>query len=726
MFLYIKQNILLNLLLFFFLKSMISTGWTQVPVESEVLFTKGVRVDLRDPEYCEGILKTESGGVISAPDIRLQAKCIIYKRKLIDGAPVFTIEAEEDLLLEFGEYLFVGKRLEYDFQSKKGIIYEGRSALEPWFFGGQIIHLEPDSSYYIEEAFATTSENYKMEWQIKAQEAIVDTKGRLKAKNVQFRFFDRALFWLPSFQTNLNSIFESPLRYNFRWWGRQGPRVSMIYEIFSWQRFKAFVRLDWRLNRGLGIGFETHYRSQDRKEKFDTINFLAQDSAIAHPNEHLRYRYQGLYSNLLDSDRLSISLTWDKLSDKYMATDYKDKGLELDTAGRTQAHIRLNKFQTVSNFFTRVRANPFQTVKQELPTFETHFYPINISKMGIIADCEIKASYLNFKYSDSLINVHDYASTRVEINQIFYKPYNFGYFTITPEVGGQAIYYGNSPQGISRWLAFGKFSLEVNSRIYKNYSHFKHVITPYASYSYYTYPSTEPNHHYIFNIDDGWYRLNMIRFGVSQSFYYRQDNGCISRFLYADIFANAFFKTQTIPQTVPKVYGSLIFKSFSFLQHSVLSGWDFEKSRLDHLNIKLGWTVSNDLAITAEYRHRDSFDWRKADHTNFIIDSFRSLNELRHSQLSDRRDTLLIHFFYRINPNWAIEFQSRQGWNRLREPKYIEFEIDLLATLRSAWHFKWSYRYREDDKFRVSASLNIGINKPDQKSCQPLIPCLEF
>lgn len=218
----------------------------------------------------------------------------------------------------------------------------------------------------------------------------------------------------------------------------------------------------------------------------------------------------------------------------------------------------------------------------------------------------------------------------------------------------------------------------------------------------------------------------MLQFGVNQSFYYKSCDGCITRFLRADIWTNAFFKTKTLPQTFEKVYANFIFNTLTFLRHSIQTAWDFEVSRLDHLNVRFEWTVTEDFALAAEYRHRDSFDWRKADHTNFILDSFRSIEELRHSQLSDRRDTLLMHFFYRLNPKWAVEFESRQGWNRLHEPKYIEFEADLLATLKSAWNLRISYRYREEEKFRVAFNLSLGIKRPDQKTCESIVPCLEF
>ena len=131
------------------------------------------------------------------------------------------------------------------------------------------------------------------------------------------------------------------------------------------------------------------------------------------------------------------------------------------------------------------------------------------------------------------------------------------------------------------------------------------------------------------------------------------------------------------------------------------------------------------MAIAAEWRYRDKFDFRKVDRTNFILDSFRPVHELVHSSLSDRRDTLLTHFFYRFHPNWALQFQSRQGWNRRFEPKYTEFEVDLFTTLRSTWKVKVFYRHREDDdRFAINISLNLST--PDCSPCEPLIPCPEF
>lgn len=692
---------------------------------SPKIFSQGIKVDLREPSYSNGVLTTEKGGVISGPDVRIQASNITYTKTNVAGTAVYQVVAEGNLLMEFGEYVFAGDRLEYDFQTKSGVIYHGRTMVEPWFFGGEYIYLQPDGSYTLFNAFITTSPNEKPDWLISSEEASLYDGRFVTARNVKFRIFDVPVFWLPSFKANLDSIFDSPIRYNVKWGSRQGHRFGMVYELFSWNRWKTFLRLDYRIKRGLGGGFETYYASEDHKTTLETINYVARDSSIIHPGQRFRYRFQGIGNSLLMDDKISVHLSYDKISDIDMPTDYNDRGLELDTAGRTELLIRRQEDAWISNLITRVRINAFQTLKQELPTFETTWRPFDLGRTGIISDTVFKASYLDFVYGNNQLYDHGYSSTRVEFSPVFYRNFQLGQVNITPEIGGVVIAYNNSPGSSSKCLTLGKFSCNLNTDLWRYYNNFKHVITPYVQYDYFTSPSVSPNSHYIFDIEDGWYRLDMMQFGVTQSLYSKQCNGLINRPFYANLYANAFFDTKTFAQAIPKVYADIVFNSFSFLRHSFSTAWNFNQNLLDYYNVRAEWTINADIAVATEYRHRSAFDWRKADHTNFILDSFRSVSQLRHSQLSDRRDTLLFHIFYRFHPCWAFEFESRHGWNRTTEPAYNEFEIDLLGTLPSALNFKLSYQHREDDD-RVSVYMSIGMKRPDISGSCSIIPFLGF
>ncbi|MGZ3634236.1 MAG: hypothetical protein ACXVAJ_07920 [Parachlamydiaceae bacterium] len=154
---------------------------------SEIDLVKGITVNLRHPEYSDGTLKTDNGGLITAEGIRIQAQRILYDKKTGE-CPVCRIEAEEDLLFEFGEYLFIGRRLEYDFLTRTGILFDGKTAVEPWFFGGKEIMLHSDGSYTIYNSFLTTSESCDPDWKLSTEEATLSPSHDLEAKNFKFEY----------------------------------------------------------------------------------------------------------------------------------------------------------------------------------------------------------------------------------------------------------------------------------------------------------------------------------------------------------------------------------------------------------------------------------------------------------------------------------------------------------------------------------------------------------
>lgn len=714
------KTILFSILSLFFIASV---AGQEPNVQIEDLLSSGITIDLRNPCYNDGVLTTESGGVITAPNVRIQAQHMIYTKKNIGEEAVCFVEAEGDLVLEFGEYLFVGEYLEYDFKTRIGVIYNGRTAMEPWYFAGEQVYLYPDGTYVIEQGYITTSQQRCPEWMITTESSVLSPCKDFYAKDVQFLICDIPVFWLPCLNINLDTIFDNPIRYSFRWGGKQGPRIGMTYEIFEWNRWKTFVRFDYRITRGPGGGFETRYRSEDHNVYLETINYVAKDSAIQDPHESIRYRFQGRFENNGLSDNISIQASWDKLSDIYMATDYNDKGLELDTAGRTQFHLRHTADSQITNFWSRIRVNNFDTIKEELPSLESRWHPIRLGNTGIIFENKASAGYLDFKYTKGLPFVSNYESTRFEYANSLYRPFQLGHFKLTPELGGAAIFYGNTPSGGEKWLLLGDFKVDMYTRLTGFYGDMKHVIQPYINYRYLTFPTSSPSQHYIFDTNDGWYRLNQMRLGIDQNLYCKNTCGFAKRAIGIDLYTYAFFDTETLPVHVPKGYADIYLFTTDTLRHTLGTAWDFRHGELDHFNFRTEWTLDADTAIAIEYRHRDAFDWRKADHHNFILDSYRSERELEHSALSDRRDTLLLHLFYRLHPNWAFQLQSRHGWNRKNQPYYNEFEFDLLATLPSAWNLKMSYQHKEVDD-RVAFYVSIGLRRPDQRCCTPY--CLDF
>jgi hypothetical protein len=140
--------------------------------------------------------------------------------------------------------------------------------------------------------------------------------------------------------------------------------------------------------------------------------------------------------------------------------------------------------------------------------------------------------------------------------------------------------------------------------------------------------------------------------------------------------------------------------------------WNQEEKVVDYCNIRGAFTINAALAFGAEFRHRSRFDWRKADHQNFILDVSRQIDELLISPLSDRRNTILFRLYARIMPGLNCLVQSHHGWGRTNEPAYSEFKVEFFKMLTCSWQLKVAYQYTLNDPFQVTAALQLIKPKP--------------
>lgn len=671
----------------------------------------GVTVDLREPEYKDGVVSTRHGGVITAPNVRIQALNIVYKSEKGEGFSRELVIAEGNVRLESFGYLFIGNKIEYDLTNHTGFVYGGKSAVYPWFFGGQIIQICRDGSYIIFNGFITTSESICPEWKATVEVARLYANQDLTAREVTVRIGDVPVFWTPKLCTNIGALNEMPIKYTLRWGGKQGSRIGMIYELIPVEGLKTLFRLDYNFKRGLGGGFEMHYRSPDCGQRFDSINYYAHEESPANEHINTRYRFQGRYRRCWGGGRTLFELKYDKLSDKEMATDYSDRGLELEYARRTDLLLHHQEDQWLGNLLVRPRINYFQTIKQELPTLSMAARPAVLSSLGIVATMQANASYLDFQYSQGSVNVKDFTAARIETHSSLYRPFGNCYYKILPSISSVGIFYGNRPYKGQYWLASGTAALDGILTLSRDYSFGRHVLQPYFAYNYIIQPTIPPNEHYIFDISDGWYRVNTLRVGFQQNFIQRR-GGCCYPLFRLDTYLWGLMDNDKIPKPFPKLTTNLSFNTGEFLHNSILATWDLTHGGLGEFNFKTAWTVSRDVAIAAEYRQRNAYFWRKVDRENFVLDYYRSENQLLHSPLSDPRRTLILGFFYRVNYSLAFEWASRMGWDRPHEPYYLEYNMNILAKLPAHWEMKISYQHKEeDDRFAIYFTLGTTCPK---------------
>lgn len=678
-------------------------------IAASPLFAEDIKVDLRNPIYRDGVLYTSEGGVIKNEDIRIQARTIQYFHRMEEGKMVQRIEAEGDLMIQYKGRVFVGSELEFDFGASTGMVYNGKTFSTMWYVGGDEIQLNADGNYKVMNAFVTTCENKESSWDLRARRVNVIKDQLFQAKKVRLRFFKLPALWLPSFRLNLKKFKEPIFRYYFNW--HKGPKAGFRYQLYSWRDFALFGRLEYRWATGWGGAIETEYFPEDKRTTFVTRNYAGTDRLFNAPDAEFRYRVQGALRSESQSGKTHTTLTWDKYSDVRMPGDFKTEDFEVDTAMKTIFYVHHLENDLIAAFKVRPRVNPFESIKQDLPSFYAMARPTEIKNTGIISTNFIRASYLNFQYSDQLLAaLQNFHSPRVEIFQNLYRPIHLGALTLTPAFGGRAIFYGTSPSHSSQWMGLLNYGVRGNCHGQRQFSRYKHVIEPYFEYKALTRPTVPPDNHYIFSIQDGYQKLQQIEIGV-RNLLFSHRRPCKEASFTADLFAEAFFSDPVIPQVVPRVYLFLGWKL-----PSVYLSWNncynFRDRVQDFSNAHLKWTISENAALTLEGRYRSKYDWRKADHDNFILDVSRSWDELLESPVSDRRITILSNLFIRLNPFWELQFESHHGLYRLykntiHEEPFTEFKVHLYTWLSSAWklHFYYGYTVRNHFDWTINVQM---------------------
>jgi hypothetical protein len=662
-------------------------------------------IDLKNPSFRNGILTTHEGGVIKNKNIRIQGKTIQYIKREEKGKLVNKIEAEGDLLIQFKNKVFVGDELEYDFITNTGTIWNGKTYSSPFYLGGEKIILNEDGTYRVKNVSATTCENINSTWDIYASNVNVKHQQFLTAKNVKFRLFNIPTLYLPYFKTNLKKFLKTPFfKYKLNWDKGAGPRISLRYQLYSWKEISLFSRFDYRLKKGFGGAIELEHLPKHGRVKFLSQNYLATDILPNDPKRKRRYRVQGEFRKTTDCKKTTLDVTWDKYTDINMPGDFKSDDFEINTAKKSIFELRHESNSNIFLIDARPRLNGFNTIKQDLPTITSNFKTLKIPKINVFSDTSLKASFLEYAYSDDLsTSLKDIHALRFEVFEKIYKNLFLGPISITPDIGVKGIYY-NDCDGRSKFLGSLSYGGLFETKFYKKYNLYKHVVTPYTKYTGFSKPTTDIENEFIFSIKDGFHKLNMISLGLKNQLF-SLSNDIMAPSFMCDLFTNLFVFDKSYGKILPKIYLNFEWNSPSYIINFE-NVYNVKQNKIDQSNFLIGYTYNENLAFKFEFRHRSKYFWRKANYNNFIIDVSKKEDELLLSPMSDRRNTILTKMYFRINPTWSCQVQSRHGFDRLTQPPYNEVKVDLFTLLSSSWQVRLSYQHSQtDDRFTGDITL---------------------
>ncbi len=673
-----------------------------------------INVQLNEPTYIDGVMSTDKGGIITGQGLYIQAKNISYTRKTRSGALLHTIEANEQLYLVYKGKTYRGAKIHVDIVTGAIKIWDGCTRNGDWYVGGKEIEIPKEGAIVVHDAYMSTSENQRNDWSIEAQKLTIEQEKSIQAENVSFRFEKFPLFWLPSYSRKIDSGNQAaPFHYRVRWGGGLGFMLEMTYDFSSNGPWRNTGVANYSFKYGLGAGLLTDYKGENGFERFEMMNFIAQGKNHSWNPRDIRYRLQGVYKNYYEEQNVNFVAMYDKLSDSGMKDDFSDHPLTNARSGLTQATLWREEPDWIARMNGRVRINNFQTVKQELPLFTFNVRPYTLGTTNWLLDNKLSAGYLNYAYSRNTPSVKNFSSTRSELSQKLYRNYTFSPFTLTPWIGYRAIHYSSSPQHDQRLQLMGDLGASVTTRFIKYSTASFQSLEPYFTFQSIIHPSVKPGRTYIFDLEDGWARLNESKIGFRHSFLQNPstDARLFQKKLFTDIYTRSFVGTPNLPSHPTKIWLDSVFDATSTSSYKFGFAYDFQHKVVDHFNIATRYTLSKNTAFTLEYRQRSKYAWRKLDIDNYVIDATRSVDSLLRSQMSDERRTVLASLYWTPTPNLDLELKSITGFRRSSPKRYHDMEVTVATLVRGALQLKLSYGIRSGTQHRWSISLGLGAKK---------------
>ncbi len=665
-------------------------------------FSSPFTLYIKDPKYKDKVISTDQGGVMTSSGFRLQALKLTYIHKTEHHQPIHKVIAEGQLLLKKGKRFYTGKQLEYDLITKTGTLYHGICANNIWFAGGEKITLLPNQNFHISKAFITTSDMVKPNWKIQSRDVNIHQDNLFKAKNVTFRIFDTPLFWLPFFKSHFKPLKDNLIRYELNWNIGLVPVLSMHYHIYSWQFSDLFFRLKLRPSKGIGSALESSYYAPQKRTKFLTKSYIDHDTFVRDSNSNkaaFHYRLQGLFESNNFDKTTTTYLSYDKLSDRNMQSNFKQDNFEVSSIKETILKLRTSNEWMISGLNAKPRINNFQGIKQELPKIFFTPHPFILGNTGIISQNRFKLSFLDYVAAKDLKReTFDFHSFRFQGRSEWYRPLRYQAISLTPSIGFNGIFYNNSRKNRPVSQLFFFSSAYLNLKLFHFYRHFSHFIEPYLDYIGITHPTLSADTPYIFDIEDGYHRLYQFRSGIKNIFYFNSYSLFLQNCLI-DLYLYHFLKETPFKKVFPKAYGCFEW-NLPTLSFKSKIGWNLEKNLLDFIHMGFAWTINKNIALITQFRHRSRFDWRRNDPENFIMEVTRDISQLLTSPLSDQRNTFFTRLQFKFTPYHIARIESHIGWGRSQEPYYHAIKCDLITLINSCWKLRVTYTYSPSPRNR--------------------------
>ncbi|HIM11782.1 TPA: hypothetical protein EYM26_13400 [Candidatus Poribacteria bacterium] len=227
-----------------------------------------------DPENASGekdrIIGKGQHLIVNKNLVEIHGQALVKTEEIVLWADHIWADFDKDMVKAYGNVkLVVGdeetfsNELVYNMTTNEGIVHEGFTYSEPWYYRGKEIFKIGENESYIRGGSITSSPLKYPHYDFLASKIIVKTNKELIAKHVILRIGGFPLFYFPAYRRDLRKDKQAKVIFRLGTDSYQGPFMSIELPISRRRRLNGSIMFDQSSRRGRGGGTDGGYRVND-------------------------------------------------------------------------------------------------------------------------------------------------------------------------------------------------------------------------------------------------------------------------------------------------------------------------------------------------------------------------------------------------------------------------------------------------------------------------------
>jgi len=397
-----------------------------------------------ETKYEDGLATARDNVAIHVGDTDIYADYAQY------NSHTHEVLAEGHVRIYRDSNLYLAESGIYNIDTKQIRATNMRTESDPYFVSGQNVREISENGYLVENGTFTTHDSPNANFHLRAHTIRVYEKDRVVFQNVTFYVGDVPIFWWPYLYQSLNDAFSFTVSPAFL--SSWGPSLLTQVTFPIHENIKGRVRLDYRVRRGVAIGFESdidYGKDNSSWAKLKTYYLQDQNPLINRTNLPRGAVPTGRYRVSLEdraefTDNIYGIIDMTKLSDAFVMQDFYQNEFRINPVpDNVVALAKTDPFYTLTAI-GRFQANNFFEQTERLPEVVLDIKRHALFGGPIFYEGESGFADLRREFPvDSRFESYD--TTRFDtFHQLLYPNTYFGWLSIVPRVGFRGTYYSDT------------------------------------------------------------------------------------------------------------------------------------------------------------------------------------------------------------------------------------------------------------------------------------------